>query len=155
MPRPQFLILLCALTFISCTLGLFESVTTLINPAKATERLKNPDNDPSVVAPSPQRPDPMGSSGISLPSAEESGVQTGPVEAITISDLVYNLLCLAGAVLMFFGRRVGLYTYVGGIVLKIILPVVLAGSWIGLVSPGPFFSAIFAALYAYNWSYFR
>jgi hypothetical protein len=157
MVRPQFLILLCALTLISCTLGLFESVTTLIDPAKATERIKNPDNDPSVVVPPSQRPDPMGSSGVSLPSAEESGgsAGSGPVQAITISDLVYNLLTLLGAGLMFFGRRLGWYVYVGGIGLRVVLPLVLAGSWLGLVSPGPFFSAIFAALYAYNWSYFR
>ncbi len=139
----------------SCTLGLIESVTTLIDPAKATERLKNPDNDPSVK-PSPAQPDLMGSSGVSLPSADESDrSQAVPVQAITISDLVYNLLCLLGAVLMFFGRRVGWYVYIGGIVLRILLPLILVGSWVGLVSPGPFFSAIFAALYAYNWTHFR
>jgi hypothetical protein len=154
-PRPQFLIVLCALTLISCTLGLVESVTTLVNPGKATERIKNPDNDPSVAAPaSPANP--LGSAPVTLPSADESGgVGSGPVETLAISDLAYNLLALIGAVLMFFGRRAGWFVYVAGIVVKILIPVVLAGSWIAVVSPGPFFSAIFAALYAYNWSYFR
>jgi hypothetical protein len=131
--------LLCALTLISCTLGIIESVSTLHDPAKATQRLKNPDNDPSVV----------------MPANPQADVPTGPIEIISISDLVFNVLCLIGAALMFFGRRIGWFVYVGGIVMKIAVPLVLAGSWIGIVSPGPFFSAIFAALYAYNWSYFR
>jgi hypothetical protein len=158
-PRSQFLTLLCVLTFLSSAIGLFEAVTSLTKPGQALTSVRTRPNAPRPDASPPNQaersPASPDAASTSLPGAESVPISLDLVQTQALSDLGYNLLTLAGAILMFFGRRVGLYVYGAGIVTKIAIPVILAGSWAGLASPGPFFSLIFAALYYLNWKEMR
>ncbi len=71
-------------------------------------------------------------------------------QPLAVAGLIYNILCLAGAFLMFRLRRIGFYVYLAGVAAGLILPVLFGGFSALNSSFGAFFSVIFAGLYWYN-----
>ena len=77
----------------------------------------------------------------------------GDPEAIrwlSLSQFIYSLLTLVGAILMFRLRRIGYWLYVAGVAVGIFLPIILVGFSALNTSFGVFFSLIFAGLYWLN-----
>lgn len=74
-----------------------------------------------------------------------------------VANLVYNLLTLAGAALMWNLRKPGFYLYVAGVLIAVIAPFLIYGGLIGGISSAgtAFISLIFVVLYALNLKYMR
>lgn len=142
--RPQFLTILCILTFLSCAWGVYDSivsysaaetVATVTQDAldEASDRVQGKDNS--------------GFAERIIGSVQE-GLSTDNIRRLSIIKLIYNLLALLGAYLMFNLRRVGFYAYLGGIAVGFLLPIILIGGFVGFTSSANvFFSVIFAILY--------
>ena len=144
--RSQFLTLLCVLTFIGSTLGLFDAVMTLVqtNAASETPRIQR-NYTPEQRKQLPQQYFEDRSAG-----EESSPTDPDRIRLLSFAQLPYALLTLVGAVLMFRLRRVGFRVYVAGVIIGLVLPVVLVGFGALNTSFGVFFSILFAGLYWLN-----
>ena len=144
--RPQFLTLLCILTFLSCGLGLIDNTISLIHTqevskTKRADQRRSPEvnkNDP------PQYFEDRASGDAPMPGDPDE------IRWLAIAGLIYSSITLIGALLMFRLRRVGFYVYLVGVAVGLILPVAFVGFSALNTSFGAFFSAIFAGLYWYN-----
>ncbi|WP_019988060.1 hypothetical protein [Rudanella lutea] len=147
--RSDFLTLLCILTFMSCGIGLIDSATSYTRTADVarTQRIERP----RVVDPNkpPEYFEDRSNSDDPIPGDPEE------IRPLAASSFVYNLITLIGAVLMFFGRRLGFFVYVAGVLVGIIAPIALLGFSALHTSFGVFFSLIFVGLYAYSWKELR
>jgi len=116
--RPQFLTLLCILTFLSCGLGIIDSVVSLTNMKEVTQT-KRVDRkykaEDQKTAPTEYFED-RASGDAPMPA------DPNEIQPLAVAGLIYSLLCLAGALLMFRLRRVGYYVYLAGVAAGLILP---------------------------------
>ncbi|MBO0952733.1 hypothetical protein [Fibrella forsythiae] len=145
--RSQFLTILCIFSFLSCTWGVIESSVALYNPEAVAETPftgHKPSNE------TPDRRDPRtfyedSGANSDNPMPEDPRV----VRQLSLAQLVYSLVALAGVVLMFFLRRIGFYIYVIGVILGFALPLY----FVGLAGLGTsftvFFSVLFAVMYGF------
>jgi hypothetical protein len=144
-PRPRrsdFLTILCILTFLSCGIGLVDSVTsyTLTEAVARTERVDQPRKvDPNAP---PEYFEDRVNADDPMPGDPEV------IRSLAATGFFYSLLTLAGAVLMFFQRRIGYYVYVLGVLVGLIAPVAVLGVEALQTSFGVFFSLVFIGLYA-------
>lgn len=151
-PRPKrsdFLTILCIMTFLSCAIGLVDSVTSYVRTDEVarTERIDRPRKvDPNAP---PEYFEDRANADDPMPGDPEV------IRPLAGASFFYNLLTLIGAVLMLFQRRVGFYVYVVGVLVGLIAPVSLLGFQALQTSFGVFFSLIFAGLYAYCWREMR
>ena len=109
----------------SCVWGIFDAMVSLTETHSVTE--PTPVERPKT-APGPEKKDPSyfedrSSGNIPLPADQTQVIK------LAIAQLVYSLITLAGAVLMFRLRRIGFWIYVAGIAAGLVLPIVLAGFW--------------------------
>ncbi len=146
--RSQFLTILCVFSFLSCGWGITESVVTLTNP----EQVANTPftgHKPSSEA-NPDRRDPRQfyeDSGANSDNPMPADLRV--VRRMSLAQLLYSVLTLAGVGLMFRLRRVGFYVYILGTVLGVVLPLVFVGiAGLG-TSFGVFFSLLFAVMYGF------
>jgi hypothetical protein len=145
--RSQFLTLLCILTFISCGLGLFDSVVSFFR----TDAVAETSYVKRKLTPEEERNQPKQY----FEDRAATGAQPMPgdpdeIRLLAIAQFFYSLLTLIGAILMFRLRRIGFWIYLAGVTVGIVLPVALAGFGALNTSFGVFFSAIFAGLYWLN-----
>lgn len=148
--RPQFLTILCILTFLSCALGLYNSIMTIATADTAASITQEVLSEASDKI---QEKDSAGFVDKILGSVSK-GLTADNLRRLGISQLVYNLFTLIGAILMFRLRKMGFYAYVSGVALGFILPIILVGGIIGVgSSAGVFFSVVFAILYGLNLKY--
>lgn len=144
--RSQFLTLLCIMTFLSCAIGLVDAVVSFVQ----TDAVSNTSYIQRTYTPEQQK---------ALPKQyfEDRASGDGPmpgdpeqIRALSVAQLVYSLLTLIGAVLMFQLRRIGFWIYLVGVAVGLLLPVILAGFGALNTSFGAFFSVLFAGLYWLN-----
>lgn len=145
-PRPKrsdFLTLLCIMSFLSCGIGLIDSVTsyTRTEAVAHTERIGrsrtvDPNAKPEYFEDRVNSDDPM-------PGDPDV------IRKLAGTDFFYGIITLIGAVLMFFQRRVGFYVYLAGVLVGLIAPLSVVGISALQTSFGVFFSLIFVGLYAY------
>ncbi|QHV98909.1 hypothetical protein [Spirosoma endbachense] len=145
--RSQFLTLLCILTFISCGLGLFDSVVSFFR----TDAVAETSYVKRKLTPEEERNKPKQY----FEDRAATGAQPMPgdpeeIRLLAIAQFFYSLLTLIGAILMFRLRRIGFWIYLAGVTVGIVLPVALAGFGALNTSFGVFFSLIFAGLYWLN-----
>ncbi len=141
--RSDFLTLLCIFTFLSCGIGLIDSVTsyTQTEAVARTERIDRPRKvDPNAK---PEYFEDRVNSDDPMPGDPEV------IQALAGADFFYGIVTLTGAILMFFQRRIGFYVYVAGVLIGLIAPVALVGFAALQTSFGVFFSLIFVGLYWY------
>ena len=144
--RSQFLLLLCVLTFLSCALGLVDSVISFVktDDVSQTARIER------TLTPEQQAKQPKdyfedrSSGDAPMPGDPDQ------IRPLAIAQFAYSLLTLIGAVLMFRLRRIGFWVYVLGVLVGLVAPVALAGTSALNTSFGVFFSILFAGLYALN-----
>ena len=141
--RSQFLTLLCILTFLSCAWGISDAVVSLTqtDAVAETQHIERQDT-PEQQKAAPKQYYEDRSSG-NQPVSDDPIL----IRSLSAAQLVYNLLSLIGAILMFRLRRIGFWVYVASVVVGLILPVVLAGFVALNLSFGVFFSILFAGLY--------
>ena len=144
--RPQFLTLLCILTFLSCGLGLIDNTVSLLNTQEVAKTQRVDDNRSAEQRKKdpPQYFEDRASGDAPMPGDPDE------IRPLAIAGLIYSLLTLAGAILMFRLCRIGFYVYLVGVAAGLILPVAFVGISALNTSFGAFFSVIFAGLYWYN-----
>lgn len=144
--RSEFLTVLCVMTFLSCAIGLFDSVVSftqngVVSQARGIERSGQEEatgkdapklslDDRSADGPGPSDPD--------------------IVRKLAIGQFGYSLLTLIGAGLMFNRRRIGFWVYAAGVATGLLVPIVLVGFQALNATFGVFFSLIFIGLYWLN-----
>jgi hypothetical protein len=137
---PQFLKVLCILTFIAVGLGLVSGLYSLVKAPYALEEYNTM----------------MEMSGGNLPTEGFLGslMEMGHQNALNalplaLSAIGANLFCLFGALMMWKMRKVGFYAYVCGQVLGIAIPSILMGVS-GWMMIGAIFPIAFIIMYAVN-----
>lgn len=141
--RSQFLTLLCILTFLSCAWGISDAVVSLTQTDVVAEIQYVKPSDASKPQKAPPKQYYEDRSSGNEPTSNDPAL----IRQLAVAQLVYNLLTLTGAILMFRLRRIGFWVYGVGVVTGLILPVVLAGFVALNLSFGVFFSILFAGLY--------
>ena len=142
---PQFLKVLCILTFIGTGLGLLGGLYNLIKAPTALEdfeRVQELTGNMEGMS--------GGFMGNMMESARLSAENALP---LAITAIGVNLFCLFGALMMWKLRKVGFYVYVCGQLLGIIVPIVLigfGGVFGGLMALTAVFPIAFIIMYAFN-----
>ena len=141
--RSQFLTILCILTFISCGWGIFDATVSLAETRSVARTTRIDRAKPADAAEKKEDRyfEDRSSGDVPLPANQNQ------VRQLAVAQIVYSLITLVGAILMFRLRRVGFWIYVAGVVAGLVLPVILAGFGALNTSFGAFFSVIFAGLY--------
>ncbi len=125
--RPDFLTVLCVLTFIGSTLGILSGLTNYNNAdvaAEATRQMigeqKEKALDKSVTAGQKSFLDKMFSGANEM-------MDTVKVKQNSLFSIMSNILTLVGALLMFRLKKTGFGVYVLGIAVFIAAPLVIYG----------------------------
>lgn len=144
--RPQFLTLLCVLSFLGGGIGLIDSIVALTHTREVanTTRVDRKLSPEEAEQAKKQYFEDRASGDAPMPADPDE------IQPLAVAGLIYNALCVAGALLMFRLRRIGFYVYLGGVAAGLILPVLFGGFSALNSSFGAFFSVIFAGLYWYN-----
>ncbi|WP_128545708.1 DUF2127 domain-containing protein [Larkinella soli] len=151
--RPTFLTILCILTFLSCAGGIFNSVSTYsgANFASTTSQ--------EALEQARERVQEEGGSNAvdELLGSVSDNLTADRLRKGAIGNLVFNLLTLIGAVLMWNLRKVGFYVYVAGVLVAVVTPFLVYEGFMSALSFAgtAFISAIFVVLYALNLKYMR
>jgi hypothetical protein len=144
--RSQFLTILCILTFIGCAISLSDAIVSLTQTqAVAETTYVKPNYTPEELKSRPKQYFEDRSSG-----DQPMPGDTDEIRSLAIAQLIYALLTLVGAILMFNLRRIGFWVYVAGVVVGVILPISLAGIGAINTSFGVVFSFLFVGLYWLN-----
>lgn len=144
-PRPTLLTVLCILTFLSAGFGVFNAVTTYSSADVVAEAAQE------GLDRAAERVDDAEASDFvdKIMGRVSANMTPENIRKSAVADGLYNLLALAGALLMFNLRKPGFYLYLAGIAVAIIAPFVIYGGLMGAAGAATtFFSIIFAVLYA-------
>lgn len=127
----------------SCTWGIFDATVSLTETSSVAETTRVARSKTAPTSEKKNRTyfEDRSSGDVPLPSDQTQVIK------LAIAQLVYSLITLAGAVLMFRLRRIGFWIYGAGVVAGLVLPVILAGFGALNTAFGAFFSVIFAGLY--------
>lgn len=143
---PQFLKVLCILTFVGAGLGLVGGLYNLVKAPYALEEFEMMQDMTGNM---------QGMPGGGFMESIMDGAYAAAVNALpmAINTCVANLLCLFGAMMMWKLRKVGFFAYLGGQLLGIIVPIALvgfSGMFGGLMAFGAIFPVAFIIMYALN-----
>lgn len=125
--RPDFLTVLCILTFLGSSFGLINAVTNYINADVLTELGKE-----GIEKSKEQVNSELSGSEHKIADKVLSGASAmlDPVKLKQnyLLSFVSNLLTLAGGFLMFRLRKTGFWLYVAGTAILVVTPVVIFGA---------------------------
>jgi hypothetical protein len=151
--RPTFLTVLCILTFIGSSWGIYSGITNYYSAdmaagvageqfEKIQEQLDNEEGAEGFTRF-------FQSMGESL--TPENIKNSGIASSIT------SLITLIGAILMWGLRKTGFYVYLVGAIAAIIAPIVILGGVAGIAASGgaAFAGILFVILYALNLKHLR
>jgi hypothetical protein len=153
--RPTFLTVLCILTFIGSGYGIVDSVIDYFGAEKAEQIVGQVDETMDEAM------DEIGESEEGEKAAELMETMVGDmmssltaenIRRLSIMSLISNILTLLGALLMWRLNKKGFYSYIAGIVILIISPLIILEGLIGLATAGfiGFIGVIFIVLYGLN-----
>lgn len=153
--RPQFLKILCILTFIGSGYGIINGVVTYFKANDiskfVTEAKAEINNDISKK----KKANDTASVSLAGNVVNNMSVMAKPenLRKMAIGTVISSILCLLGAILMWNLRKVGFYIYALGTIIIIILPFYLFGNnFLNNISVGVqgFIGIIFVIFYAMN-----
>ncbi len=157
--RPQFLTVLCILTFLGSGFGLINALTNYVNADVLVEFAKEAiDQSKDKVANElePGKGKKLAEQMISGASAMTSPEKLKQNYLLTI---ISNLITLGGALMMFRQKRVGFWIYVVGMVVLVATPVVIFGAGnllsLGLMIGFAVIGILFIVLYSFNLKHLR
>ena len=142
--RPQFLTVLCILTYIGVGLGIIGSIFGWWSMNKMSQLM---DTNSGM--------EDMGS----MPGMEEAMDKIGPAlkwaNELLITGILGCILCLVGALQMWKLKRIGFYIYVVGEVVPVIISGILMGAsaFGGMQIFGLVIPVIFLVLYGINFKH--
>jgi hypothetical protein len=143
--RPQFLKVLCILTFIGCGLGILGSVFGWWSLKTLSALMEN---DPDMFDQQMNSP---------WANPESTMLAMKFMNENLITGVLGSILCLVGAILMWQLKKTGFYIYLIGEMGPVVVGFILMGSamlsgWsiLGLVIP-----VLFSVLYAINFKHLK
>lgn len=153
--RSTFLTVLCVLTFLGSTLGLFSGVNTFITADEAAATIKKSQaKKDSATADAPQKNDRDAQFGEKMMSSMADLMDPDKLRQGGIAGIISNLLTLAGAILMWRLNRTGFYIYIAGIVVGVGATYAIYGANNFMLNIGSavsgFIGLVFILMYAFN-----
>lgn len=141
--RPQFLQVLCILTFIGVGFGILGSIFGWWTMRRMEAMMNG-------TAPMPEGMEDTDMS--EFPGMAEAMIQLPYINITTTVTIISCLMCLAGALLMWKLKKTGFYIYVIGEIAPLIISVILMGTSIlaGWAIMGIIIPVVFIILYAMN-----
>jgi hypothetical protein len=157
--RPTLLTVLCILSFIGSAWGIFSSISNYMN-ADISSQVAGTVLD-SAKEEISKESDNQAASKMAEKVISGASEMLNPenIKKNALFSILANLLTLGGAFLMFQMKKVGFWTYLAGIGIAIVTPLVVYGPSnlmsIGLTAIIGFFGILFAVLYSLNLKYMR
>jgi hypothetical protein len=152
--RPDFLTVLCILTFLGSGLGIFNNLTKYVNSDIISSVAKE------AIDMSKENIDSAGSteSGKKLADKLLSGasdlMNPAKLKQNYLLSMISNAITLLGAFLMFRLKKIGYWTYVAGIVVLVATPLIIFGAGnilsLGMTLGLGFVGILFIVLYSLN-----
>lgn len=141
--RPAFLTVLCILTFVGGGLGLIYSFFMWIGISAAENLME------------------AFSNGVASDAGDEAVRMMHWLKLLMIAYIGGNALCITGAIIMMFMRKIGFYLYIAGQVIPLAIIVFMLGN--SLTEPGSqiwmfmamIFPMGFIVMYGLNFKYLR
>ncbi|UEG48727.1 hypothetical protein LK994_08765 [Ferruginibacter lapsinanis] len=153
--RPNFLTVLCVLTFIGSGWGLISNTMQYFSVDKNAAAI-------SMVKESTNAEMEKAAAGNDAGGKIAKDMMNGVLNVLTpenlkkmsIAGIATAILCLAGAILMWGLKKTGFYAYIAGTLVGIITPFVLFGGSslmaVGMSAIMGFFGVVFVILYGVN-----
>lgn len=129
--RPVFLTVLCILTFIAAGFSILSALIVFFMPSSFMEGMQG------------QFADMLGED-----KAEEMVASMAMATKLAPYQLIFSILSLVGAIMMFQLKRMGFYLYVLAQILLVVVPPLVSGQW-SIFWPA-FWAVLFIVLYAIN-----
>jgi hypothetical protein len=138
--RPQFLTVLCILTYVGVGVGIIGSVLAWWGMSVMSKMIAENGGDPEGIP------------GLDPDKIEQTMAMIKYSNVMLISGIVGSLICLLGALQMWQQKKMGFYIYVVGEVAPLIVSAVCLGSlaFAGWGIIGVVFPTTFIVLYAMN-----
>ena len=142
--RPQFLTVLCILTYIGVGIGILGSVGAWWGMRFLANTMEQNGGDLEGL---PGMDDPA--------KVEQTLAAIKHSNAMLISGVLCSLICLVGALQMWKQQKMGFYIYLVGEITPMIVSLVLMGAsaFIGWGMLGIAFPAVFIVLYSLNFKH--
>ncbi len=148
--RPTFLTVLCVLTFIASSFGIYNAVTSYTSAEMAVNVAKDAMDEAQdqIEAESEEMPAFIGK----LLGSVTEGITIENVRSSAIASGIGNILTLLGAILMWSLNKKGFFTYIAGSIVLVLSPLFIYEGFVGVAgSLGAAFVAIlFGVLYGLN-----
>lgn len=157
MLRPQFLTVLCILTFIGSGYGVFNAVTSYQN-AEVAVGLTNDMLDTAMDDIEDQAENEKEAEMANkIMGAVTDGLTVENVKNMAIANGIAALLTLIGAILMWGLDKKGFWLYLIGTAVSVIAPIMVYKGILGAISGGgmAFFGIIFCILYGLNFKHLK
>jgi len=140
--RPQFLTVLCILTFVGVGLGIIWSIIRWFS-IRAMAAMMNGTSDLPGMEDMDME---------SMPGMETVMLQAQHINTTSIVGIVGCLICLLGALQMWKLKKIGFYIYVVGEIAPVIVSAVLMGAsaFAGFAIILAVIAVLFVVLYALN-----
>lgn len=148
--RPTFLTVLCVLTFIASSFGIYNAVTSYTSAEMAVEVAKDAMDEAQdqIEAEGEEMP---GFVGKLLGSVNE-GLTVENTKNTAIASGIGNILTLLGAILMWGLAKRGYFIYIAGTLVLVLAPLFIYEGFVGAAASGgaAFVGVIFGVLYGLN-----
>lgn len=148
--RPTFLTVLCVLTFIASSLGIYNAITSYTSAEMAVDVTKDAIDEAQdqIEAETEEIPAFIGK----LLGSVTEGITVENVRSSAIASGIGNLLTLLGAILMWGLNKKGYFIYIAGSIVLVLSPLFIYEGFVGVAgSMGAAFVAIlFGVLYGLN-----
>jgi len=140
--RPQFLTVLCILTYIGAGFGFLGAIWNLIKAPTAVEEIEKL-----------QEMGTMPEGGMFAGMMESAMVAAQNALPLAVTQIIANAVCLVGAIYMWKQKKTGFYLYSAAQVFGMVVPIVLIGfnyAFSGFMAIGAIFPIAFIVMYALN-----
>lgn len=151
--RPTFLTVLCVLTFIASSFGIYNAVTSYTSAEMAVDVAKDvmDDAQDQIEAEGEEMPGFVGK----LLSGVTEGLTVENMQNMAIGSGLGNILTLIGAIVMWGLNKKGYYVYLAGHAVLVLAPLFIYEGLVGAASGGgaAFVAVLFGVLYGLNLKY--
>lgn len=157
--RPTLLTVLCILTFIASSWGIFSNISGYMN-ADVTSKVAASALDDAREEISKEADSKSASKMAErVISGASNMLDPENIKKNALFSLLANILTLVGAYLMFQMKKMGFWVYLLGTAIAIVAPLVVYGPTnlmsIGLTAVIGFFGILFAVLYSLNLKFMK
>jgi hypothetical protein len=131
-PRPTIITVLCILTFLVSSFGLYSAISSFKDPGLSSEVSKNAIEDQFEEAENKAKSEEETKMLEMIKGMIAPLFVVENVRSMGISKIIENILTIIGAILMFGMNKKGFWIYLGGIAVSVISPMIFWGGGLGI-----------------------